>query len=215
MGTGYNNPSTKDRTISDLEGDTVKVNGVGAIFADKGDHARTAFDKRFFYEHDFASVAAGSTVTVTIYTNSKAPHGAMHIKGEDELSYTVRLSSTTDTSLINGTQDYQFNINRGKNNVNSVASFYFNDTSVSTSGYFFKTLETGRAAAGRFSTPNDAVTIDWLLDSYRIYNITIKNEGAGAAWVMFRYNYHEHDLTACDVAGDGEDEAEYDAGGHV
>lgn len=205
------------RRIQDNEGDYIRVTGNGSIFADDGEHARTAFDERYFYSHEWTSVGAGSTVTMTIYTGTKFPHGIFVINSDNEISYNFELCNSS-ASEINGTQDYQFNINRGKNNKNSVASFYYGDTNVSSTGSLWKTLEEGKTIAGKFSEPDTKSTVDWLLDSGRVYNLKITNEGADAGWINLHYIYHEHDAVTgllSEVAGNGEGEQEYSSGGHL
>jgi len=180
----------------------------GALYADTGEHARTGFDKRFFYGHLFSSVAASSTCSITIETNTKFPHGFFNITSDNEFSYTFELSSATHGD-INGTQDYQFNINRGANSERSVASFYYGDTGATA---VYKTLEECRVPATVFTTPEMHIMNDWMLDDERIYNLKITNQGDDAAWVCVRYIYHEHDPTSVDytsVTGNGESATEY------
>ena len=199
---------TDYRRIQDTDGSEVAVNDIGAIIAAQDSHERTAQDVEYYYEHVFTDVAAGSTVTVTVLTNSKFPHGNMSIDCDN--SWEAELSLSTSTDPTGGTQDYQFNINRGANHERSVASFYFGDTSCGTVGNLHKTLETGRAEAGKFSVPVGGDSIDWLLDDSRAYIIHLKNTGGDAATIIFKYRYHEHDPVSVDIAsGSGEDETEY------
>jgi len=212
---GRDTRATDKRRIQDSDGSSLKINDIGAIIAATDAHERTAQDVEFFYEHEFVNVAAGSTVTIAIVTNSKFPHGHMLLQSDNELSMDLVLSTATPGE-IDGTQDYQFNINRGANHERSVASFYFGDISAGTSGYLHKTLQTGRMIAGRFSVPNEQASIDWLLDDERVYIIHITNNGNDAAWILFKYRYHEHEPTSVDIAtGSGEGEPEYDAGEHI
>lgn len=205
----FDKVATDKRRIQDSQGDELCINKTGFIFTDEGDHGRTSLDVRFYYGHEFTSVSAGSTVTVTICTNEKFPHGQFLISSDNAFSFDLELSNAA-CSAINGTQDYQFNVNRGKNNARSVASFYFGDTSASTSGFAWKTLESGYIAEGKFSTPDKGSTVDWMLDSERVYHLKITNNGADAAWICVKYLYHEHyPVNMVDVPGDGEDEDEY------
>ena len=207
----FDGRATDKRRIQDSDGSNMAVNDIGAIIASPDLQERVAQDVEYSFYHEWSSVTAGSTVTITIVTNSKFPHGTFSIKSDNAARAVLTLSSTTDTTLINGTQDYQFNLNRGANHNRSVASFYYDDTSVSTSGYLFKTISVGRSADGKFASASDLTCFDWLFDDYRIYNLTITNNGADAAWILFRYKYHEHEPTSVDIAsGSGEGETEYD-----
>ena len=197
------------RRIQDSEGDFMRISSVGAIFADPGSHARTGFDKRFFYGHEFSAVGSGSTVSITIYTSNKFPHGQFFVTSNDDFSYNFELS-TASKGDINGTIDYQYNVNRGRNHDRSVASFFYGDTVASHASNQWKVLEEGRSTAGKFSTPDSLSTIDWLLDDERVYNLLITNEGDGESWITIHYLYHEHNpLTMENQTGSGESETEY------
>jgi len=204
--------ATDKRRIQDSDGSNLAINDIGAIIAAPDEHERTAQDVEFFYQHEFVNVTAGSTVTIAIVTNSKFPHGHMLVNSDNDLSMDLTLSTVTPGTFTGGTQDYQFNINRGANHERSVASFYFGDISAGTSGCLHKTLQTGRMIAGRFSVPNEQSSVDWLLDDERVYIVHFTNNGNDTAWILFKYRYHEHEPTSVNIAtGSGEGEAEYDA----
>jgi len=204
--------ATDKRRLQDDDGDDLQVSKLGHIYSESGEHGRTGRDRRFFYQHVWTSVSADSTVTLTIVTNANFPHGHFIIHSDLDTSYTVELSNAT-AGDVNGTQDYPFNTNRGKNHYRSTPSFYYDDTSSSTSGFAFKTLEEGYQWSGKFESPNINETVDWLLDDERVYHVKITNEGASSSTIVIRYLYHEHlPSNMSDVVGNGEAEDEYDAG---
>jgi len=206
---------TDYRRIQDTDGSKMAVNDIGAIIASPDGHERTAQDVQFFYQHNFTAVAAGSTVTIAVVTNEKFPHGHMYISSDNDWTFELTLSTATPGE-IDGTQDYQFNINRGANHERSVASFYYGDISAGTVGNLHKTLETSQAISSNFTIADEKSTLDWLLDDERVYIIHITNDGDDAAWINLKYIYHEHDPVSVDIAsGSGEGEPEYDAGVHI
>lgn len=196
------------RRIQDTDGSKLKINDIGALIAAKDLHERTAQDKMFYYEHLYTGVAAGSTVTLVILTNSKFPHGEMLIDSDNAYTSTFELSKVSD--VTGGSIDYQFNMNRGANHERSVASFYYGNASCATDGELSKTLETNKKGGSQYVPAGEDGYMKWLLDDYRAYVIHVTNDGDDAAWILIKYKYHEHDPTSVDIAtGSGEDEIEY------
>jgi len=193
--------NTDFRRIQDQQGDTKEISPWGYDYAEKAVQRRVHIDREYFVCYQWDSVGAGSTVTLSIMTNGKFPHGTFTIEAESELSYDIQLSTTT-LQPAGSTQVYPHNLNRGCNHTRAVATFY-RDT---TSGDISKTIENGRTSIKKVSS--DAVSAYWLLDSGRVYHIRIKNEDSSAKYVIIKYSWHEH--TPIEAEGTGEDENEYD-----
>jgi len=221
MGTGYDGYTTKRRIIQSRSGNDMKVDSIGMIAADTPHHRKTDFDKEYFISYEWATVPASSVVTLTIATNTKYPYGSIRMASDAEFSYAITLSTAT-VGLINGTQIYQFNVNRGMNNSRSVASFYFDDTGTSGAGELYKTLELGHVGASSTEKPKDYTKIqssdegaEWLLDSEQVYNVIITNESVVTAYIIFKYSYCEHDAVESSTTTNyGESATEYD-GEHI
>ena len=196
--------NTDFRRIQDDEGDNIEVNPDGNIWAGTDTHLRVNKDVEYFLCHEFVSVASESTVTLSIMTNGKFPHGEIRMASNAEFSYTIELS--TVTTEPSGTSIYPFNLNRGCNHNRAVATFYVGDTGAADG----KEIECGHmGVTDTFSSINSSdLSANWLLDSGRVYHIRITNRDDSASYVVIKYRWHEHYPVPGE--GTGEDEHEYD-----
>ena len=197
--------NTDFRRIQDQQGDTAEIDESGYTFSGDAVHRRINIDEEYFVCYEFAEVGAGSTVTLSIMTNGKFPHGTIRIASNAEFSYEIELSTVT-TEPAGASQIYPHNLNRGCNHNRAVATFYTG----TTAGGDGKQIECGHVgAADKFESIASAAVGDyWLLDSGRVYHVRVTNKDDAASYIVIKYRWHEHYPVPGD--GTGEDEHEYD-----
>lgn len=196
--------NTDFRRIQDNDGDIAEISPWGYTYTAGAVHNRINKDVEYHICYEFVTVPAGSTVTFTICTNAKFPHGDLKISSNAEFSYDFDVGTTHPDG--GATQVYPFNLNRGVNLSRAVAEFFIGETN----GDQDKTIECGHVGAlDKFETiaSRDSGAY-WLLDSTCTYHLRITNKDDAASYVVVKYRWHEH----CSVPGEGlgEDAHEYD-----
>ena len=111
--------STDFRRIQDNQGDIAEISEWGYTYSGDAVHRRVNVDREYHICYEFVAVPAGSTVTLTICTNGKFPHGEFKISSNAEFSYNFDVGTLAPD--VGATPIYPFNLNRGINLSRAVA----------------------------------------------------------------------------------------------